>query len=134
MVATGLAGGRTGTRIVEELTTESILNDFARIAGESRTSTMVVDPTGGSSTEIYEWGPQVSAEELDLLLEKVAYHARAADVVVLAGSLPRAVEADFYARAIRELRSWAIRKTAVCTVSFRDSPLVVYSSRTALSQ
>jgi 1-phosphofructokinase/tagatose 6-phosphate kinase len=109
VVATGLAGGRTGTRIVEELTTESILNDFARIAGESRTSTMVVDPTGGSSTEIYEWGPQVSAEELDLLLEKVAYHARAADVVVLAGSLPRAVEADFYARAIRELSRRRVR-------------------------
>src|SRR6185312_13415788 len=31
VVATGLAGGRTGTRIVEELTSEAILNDFARI-------------------------------------------------------------------------------------------------------
>ena len=41
VVATGLAGGRTGTRIVEELTAEAILNDFVRIAGESRTSTAV---------------------------------------------------------------------------------------------
>ena len=32
VVATGLAGGRTGTRIVEDLTTEAILNDFVRIA------------------------------------------------------------------------------------------------------
>ena len=39
VVATGLAGGRTGTRIVEELTSEAILNDFVRIADESRTST-----------------------------------------------------------------------------------------------
>ena len=31
VVATGLAGGRTGTRIVEELTEEAILNDFVRI-------------------------------------------------------------------------------------------------------
>ena len=46
VVATGLAGGRTGTRIVEELTDEAILNDFVRIADESRTSTAVVDPTG----------------------------------------------------------------------------------------
>jgi fructose-1-phosphate kinase PfkB-like protein len=69
VVATGLAGGRTGTRLVEELTGESILNDFVRIEGESRTSTMVVDPTGGSSTEIYEWGPQVSRVELVILLE-----------------------------------------------------------------
>ena len=47
VVATGLAGGRTGTRIVEELTAEAILNDFVRIADESRTSTAVVDPTAG---------------------------------------------------------------------------------------
>ena len=109
VVATGLAGGRTGMRIVEELTGESILNDFVRIAGESRTSTMVVDPTGGTSTEIYEWGPQVSAEELEMLLQKVAYHARAADFVVLAGSLPRGVEPDFYAASIRELNRRRIR-------------------------
>ena len=31
VVATGLVGGRTGTRIVEDLTTEAILNDFVRI-------------------------------------------------------------------------------------------------------
>ena len=38
-----VAGGRTGTRIVEELTGEAILNDFVRIADESRTSTLVVE-------------------------------------------------------------------------------------------
>src|SRR3954454_19749602 len=45
VIATGLAGGRTGPRFVEELTTESILNDFVRISAESRTSTAVVDRT-----------------------------------------------------------------------------------------
>ena len=109
VVATGLAGGRTGTRLVEELTAESILNDFVRIEGESRTSTMVVDPTGGSSTEIYEWGPQVSREELDMLLEKIAYLARGADLVVFAGSLPRGVDPGFYAEAIRELTRRRVR-------------------------
>jgi len=39
VVATGLVGGRTGLRIVEELTGEAILNDFVRIDDESRTST-----------------------------------------------------------------------------------------------
>jgi 1-phosphofructokinase/tagatose 6-phosphate kinase len=103
VVATGLAGGRTGTRIVEELTGEAILNDFVRIADESRTSTMVVDPTGGTSTEVYEWGPQVSADELGTLLEKIAYLSRGADLVVFAGSLPRGVGHGFYGEAIREL-------------------------------
>ena len=103
VVATGLAGGRTGTRIVEELTAEAILNDFVRIGEESRTSTAVVDPMESSYTEINEWGPRVSPEELEVLLEKLHYLSRGADFVVFAGSLPRGVEESFYADAIREL-------------------------------
>ncbi len=109
VVATGLAGGRTGTRIVEELTTEAILNDFARIVDESRTSTMVIDPTGGTTTEIFEWGPEVSADELALALEKIAYLARDADLVAFCGSLPRGVDPAFYAEAIRELNRRRVR-------------------------
>jgi 1-phosphofructokinase family hexose kinase len=103
VVATGLAGGRTGTRIVEELQAEAILNDFVRIAEESRTSTAVVDPTETSYTEINEWGPKVTSDELELLLEKVHYLSRGADFVVFAGSLPRGVEESFYAEAVRDL-------------------------------
>ena len=88
VVATGLAGGRTGTRIIEELTGEAILNDFVRIAGESRTSTAVVDPTGGTYTEINEWGPHVEPDELQMLLDKLHYLVGGAEFVVLAGSLP----------------------------------------------
>jgi 1-phosphofructokinase/tagatose 6-phosphate kinase len=103
VVATGLAGGQTGTRIVEELTAEAILNDFVRIGDESRTSTAVVDPTASSYTEINEWGPHVDAEELDILREKLHYLADGAQMVVFSGSLPRGVEDDFYAEAIRDL-------------------------------
>ena len=103
VVATGLTGGRTGTRIVEELTAEAILNDFVRIEDESRTSTAIVDPTGGSYTEVNEWGPHVQPEELEMLLEKLAYLSRGADYVVFAGSLPRGIDDGFYAEAIREL-------------------------------
>jgi 1-phosphofructokinase family hexose kinase len=104
VVATGLAGGRTGTRIVEELTAEAILNDFVRIADESRTTTAVVDPTSGSYTEIVEWGPHVEPEELEMLMEKLHYLANGAEAVIFAGSLPRGVADGFYAEAIRDLR------------------------------
>ena len=103
VVATGLAGGRTGTRIVEELTTEAILNDFVRIRDESRTSTAVVDPMANSYTEINEWGPDVEPAELEMLLEKLRYLARSAELVVFAGTLPRGVSDDFYGEAIRDL-------------------------------
>jgi 1-phosphofructokinase/tagatose 6-phosphate kinase len=103
VVATGFVGGQTGTRIVDELTQEAILNDFVRIEGESRTSTAVVDPAGSTYTEINEWGPSVKPEELEMLLEKLRYLTQDAGFVVFAGSLPRDVPTDFYAEATREL-------------------------------
>jgi 1-phosphofructokinase family hexose kinase len=109
VVATGLAGGRTGTRIVEELTAEAILNDFVRIAGESRTSTAVLDPTSGTYTEINEWGPKVTPTELETLMEKLHYLSRGADVVVITGSLPRGVDEGFYAEITRDLARRGVR-------------------------
>jgi 1-phosphofructokinase family hexose kinase len=109
VVATGLAGGRSGTRIVEELTSEAILNDFVRIEDESRTSTAIVDPTGGSYTEVNEWGPHVQPEELEMLLEKLAYLSRGADYVVFAGSLPRGIDDGFYANALRDAKRRGVR-------------------------
>ena len=109
VVATGLSGGRTGTRIVEELTSEAILNDFVRITAESRTSTAVVDPTSGTYTEINEWGPEVTSGELEMLMEKLHYLARGADFVVLAGSLPRKVPTGFYGDAVRDLARRDVR-------------------------
>jgi 1-phosphofructokinase family hexose kinase len=119
VVATGLSGGRTGTRIVEELTSEAILNDFVRIADESRTSTAVVDPTAATYTEINEWGPQVTPEELAMLLDKISYLARGADMVVFAGTLPRGVDDSFYAEAIRDLN----RRNVRAVLDTEGSPL-----------
>jgi 1-phosphofructokinase family hexose kinase len=102
VVATGLAGGRTGTLIVEELTAEGILNDFVRIREESRTSTAVLDPTSNAYTEINEWGPEVQEDELEILRDKLAYLCQGAEFLVLAGSLPRGVEPGIYEVLIRE--------------------------------
>jgi 1-phosphofructokinase family hexose kinase len=102
VVCTGLAGGRSGTLLVEDLTSEGILNDFVRIRGESRTSTAVLDPTSNAYTEINEWGPEVGEDELDMLRDKLNYLTQAAEFVVFAGSLPRDVQPDAYADLIRE--------------------------------
>jgi 1-phosphofructokinase family hexose kinase len=104
VIATGVAGGPTGTRIVEHLTEEGILNDFVRIREESRTSTAVVDPTSGEQTEINEHGPQVSDQELELFVDKLLYLAQGAAVCVFAGSLPRGVDAGLYGRLVDEMR------------------------------
>jgi len=114
VIATGLAGGGTGMRIVEELTAEAILNDFVRIDDDSRTSTAIVDPTGGSYTEVNEWGPHVGPEELEILLDKLAYLSRARDYVIFAGSLPRGVDAGFYGEAIRDLNRRGVHTVLDC--------------------
>jgi 1-phosphofructokinase family hexose kinase len=103
VIATGFAGGVTGTHIVEQLTDEAILNDFVRIREESRTNTSVLDPTSGEQTEVNERGPSVSEHEVELFADKLLYLARGAAIVVFAGSLPRGVDSDIYASLIREL-------------------------------
>ena len=104
VIATGLAGGATGTRIVDQLTQLSVLSDFVRIGEESRTNTAVIDPTTGEQTEINERGPKVTPREVELFMDKLLYLAKGATVCVFAGSLPRDVDTDIYAHLIRELR------------------------------
>ena len=114
VVATGLAGGGTGQRILQELAEESILHDFVEIHDNSRTSTAVVDPMANSFTEIYEWGPQVEHHELDVLREKLRYLSSSAEYVVFAGSLPRGVDISFYADAIRDLSRRGVQTVLDC--------------------
>ena len=104
VIATGLAGGQTGTRIVQQLTEMSVLSDFVRIAEESRTNTALIDPTTNQQSEVNERGPHVTGAEIELFTEKLLYLAKGASLCVFAGSLPRGVDVDVYAGLIRELR------------------------------
>lgn len=104
VIATGMAGGKTGLRIIEDLTNEGILNDFVRIKGESRTSTAVIDPTSNTQTEVNEYGPVVTTRELNAFIEKFTYISKGADVVILAGTLPRKVKDSFYRDLIKALQ------------------------------
>lgn len=119
VVATGLAGGSTGSAIVGELEEEGILSDFVRIADQSRTSTVVIDPTGGRQTEIFEYGPEVTAKELATLEEKLRYLAPAMQAVVFGGSLPRRIDEGWYGEIIRELR----RRKVYCVLDSEGQPL-----------
>jgi 1-phosphofructokinase family hexose kinase len=104
VIATGLAGGATGSRIIDALNHESVLNDFVTIQEESRTNTAVLDPTTGVHTEINERGPAVSQQELAQFREKLLYLAQGASICVFAGSLPRGVDQDVYFSLIRDVR------------------------------
>src|SRR5919202_1209624 len=108
VIATGVAGGPHGPRIIGPPTHPANLHDFVRIREESRTSTAVVDPTSGEQTEINERGPAVSEGEIGLFADKLLYLAKGAAVCVFAGSLPRGVEPGLYARLMEELRKLGV--------------------------
>jgi 1-phosphofructokinase/tagatose 6-phosphate kinase len=108
VIATGFAGGGTGTRLLDQLREESVMTAFTRIGGESRTNLAVIDPTSGEQTEINDRGPQVSAEEIELFVDKLLYLAQGASICVLAGSVPPGAPEDMYARLIAELRALGV--------------------------
>ncbi|MGB0121240.1 MAG: 1-phosphofructokinase family hexose kinase [Solirubrobacterales bacterium] len=108
VIATGLAGGAIGQRVIEQLGEESLLTDFLPISEETRINLAIIDPTSGEQTEINERGPTVKADELDAFTERLDYLAGGARLCVLAGSLPPGVESEFYARLVRTLRDRGI--------------------------
>ena len=108
VIATGIAGGPTGTRIIEQLTEDAILNDFVRIRSDSRTSTAVIDPTSGEQTEINERGPAIAEAELELFVDKLLYLAKGAGVCVFSGSLPPGVDPGIYGRLITDLKKLGV--------------------------
>jgi len=104
VIATGLAGGATGNRIIDQLTHEGVLNDFTRIEEESRTNLAVIDPTSGEQTEINERGPAVNPHEEEAFVEKLLYLAQGAEICVMAGSIPPGVDSEIYGRLVAELQ------------------------------
>jgi tagatose 6-phosphate kinase len=112
VVATGVAGGRTGDAILVDLALVDIPAAFAPIAADSRTTLVVSDcgrwPTTGDSRGsgtatahknalFNEPGPVVTAEELARFVAQYQVLLDRADAVVISGSLPCGVPADFYA-------------------------------------
>jgi 1-phosphofructokinase family hexose kinase len=103
VIATGFAGGPTGSRLLAQLREESVLTDFTQIAAETRINLAVIDPTSGEQTEINERGPAVSPEEVERFVARLGYLADGAKLCVLAGSLPPGAGDDLYARLVKDL-------------------------------
>ena len=66
---------------------------------------MALTEPDGVTTKINEPGPELSEEQQEALIGLLLERSRGASWVVLAGSLPPGVPADFYATVTRRLRS-----------------------------
>jgi 1-phosphofructokinase len=111
VTAIALLGGPFGAMLETQLLGQSISNQTGRglrllsvpIAGETRCNVKVLDLERTAVTELNAPGPQVSAAELEALLQILRLEVRAGDLVVLSGSLPMGVPLGTYADLIREL-------------------------------
>ena len=92
-----LSGGVTGLLIEELLAEAGVPTHPVRIAGRSRISHTVVDRAEGVEYRFVPEGPTVSDPEWQAALTAVA--AEDSRTLVLSGSLPLGVPADFYRRA-----------------------------------
>ncbi|HWI64842.1 MAG TPA: 1-phosphofructokinase family hexose kinase [Symbiobacteriaceae bacterium] len=100
--ATGFVGGAAGHFITGDLRCRGILPDFVETGSENRTCTTIIDPVGRTLTEIREPGPTLTADDADRFLAHYRRLVAGADLVVISGSLPPGIPADFYRTLIAE--------------------------------
>lgn len=104
VLVTGFAGGRNGDTIRDGLSEAAIPFELVEIAGNSRTSTALIDPTGGTQTEINEHGPSIRPEEAREFVRRFEHLMEYATAVVFAGSLPRDLEAGYLVELLHRAR------------------------------
>ncbi|MFK8332081.1 1-phosphofructokinase [Pseudomonas sp. BJa5] len=81
---------------------------FVRVPGETRCNIKLVE-ADGRVTDINGPGPQVDARACEQLLEKLARVAPGHDAVVVAGSLPRGVTAQWLRQLLDRLKAMGLK-------------------------
>lgn len=99
-LAMGFAPGRFGGMIEEQLTDEGIGCDFVPYPGETRTNINIVDRARHQSTMLAAPGPPVPPEAIDRLSRHVRRRMRSDSWLVIAGSMPPAMEVTFHAEVL----------------------------------
>lgn len=92
------------------------------IAGRVRSNVTITEPDG-TTTKINDPGPHLSPSDADALIDLVASHARRAEWLVLAGSLPPGLDPDFYARVVLAVREASRNDTPRIAVDSSGEPM-----------
>ena len=99
-----IVGGFAGQFIASELDRETIAHDLVWTRHESRRLSTLFVRGQQDTTVVLEPGQPVGPAAQNELMECIVRHRTDAPYVVLIGSLPPDVPADFYAEAIRRLK------------------------------
>jgi tagatose 6-phosphate kinase len=111
----GFCGGRAGDLIAAGLRAERIASRLTRVGAESRTCLIINDRRRREQTVINAPGAAVGdAERLDFEATYTRELRRAAELVVIDGSLPPTLHADTYARLTTEANAAGKRVLLDC--------------------
>lgn len=88
-------GGFTGSELLDLLAREGLSTVPVQVSGQTRQSHSVRDLQTGLEYRFVLPGPELGADDIDRILNRVAMHSRGADFVVLSGSLPPGMPGEF---------------------------------------
>jgi 1-phosphofructokinase len=104
------SGGPEGAQLAALLAPFGVQTVQVPIGGTVRSNITIAEPDG-TTTKLNEAGPELTADEAAAVARTVVDLASRANWVVGAGSLPRGLGVDFYARLVTALRD---SQTQVC--------------------
>ncbi len=102
VVATGFAAGHTGHMLADALRNKGITTNFIFTDGNTRTNISLLDMENETLTEINESGPEVSLEDQEYFYRNYKRLLHYSKLVVIGGSMPANVPAEYYAKLIFE--------------------------------
>jgi 1-phosphofructokinase family hexose kinase len=103
-----VSGGQSGARLEELVRAYGFPVEVAPIRNEIRTNLTITDKQG-LTVKLNELGPAMDKRELDRLEKVTMRHLDQATWLMLCGSIPPGVPADFYARLIEMARKKKVR-------------------------
>jgi len=107
-MAVCLLGGPSGQMVSELLEAEGVFCTPVAIGGHTRESFHVTDIGKGQEYRFVLPGPQIHPDELEALVGFLAWQAPP-DFMVVSGSLPPGVDADFYSRLAQIAHVWGAK-------------------------
>ncbi len=101
--------GETNPQAFEQLfAARGFTDEFVRVAGETRSNLKLAE-TDGRVTDINGPGLAVTEAQCDELLARLQRLAPAHDLVVVAGSLPRGIDSQWFFQLLNSLKALGVR-------------------------
>jgi 1-phosphofructokinase len=134
--ALGFVAGFTGEAIEKGISHDHITTDFIRLnSGISRINVKI---KAGEETEINGQGPDIDADALEALMNKLD-NIRDGDTLILAGSIPNTLPDDIYERMLEKVQTKDLRIVVDATKkllvnSLKYGPFLIKPNRQELSE